>query len=265
MNNAASSTHPTPPRIDAIRNPALDQPPLGDNPEEREPISTAIGAIDAILRQPRRVMYQLRQPGAGQLTLAMLLVAIACSLVYGLVVGTFSMGTQLWAAPVKIAGGLLIAALICLPSLYIFTCLSGSHARLAEMGGLLTGLLMLMTILLVGFAPVAWLFSQSTESVAWMGALHLLFWGISTVFGLRFLESGFVHSQARSSAGLYTWVVIFVLVAVQMTTALRPIVGTSDAFLPRERKFFLSHWTECMSAPTPTPQELNYQNRLLRH
>jgi hypothetical protein len=247
-----------PPRIPPQYAPAPRRQPLGENPEEREPIATVVGAIDAILRQPRRVMYQLRQPGAGRLILAMLFVAIICSLVYGLVVGSFSMHAQLWAAPIKIAGGLVVSALICLPSLYIFTCLSGSQARLAEMWGLLTGLLMLMTILLVGFAPVAWLFSQSTESVTWMGALHLLFWGISTFFGLRFLEAGFAHSQARSSAGLNTWMVIFVLVVVQMTTALRPIVGTASTFLPGERKFFVSYWGECLKGP-PDPQESSRQ------
>ena len=57
----------------------------------------------------------------------MLLITVVCSLVYGVVTGTFSGGTQLWAAPIKIAGGLLISAAICLPSLYIFTCLSGSQ------------------------------------------------------------------------------------------------------------------------------------------
>jgi hypothetical protein len=255
MNSPEPNSYSVPPRIPPAYPPAPRRQPLGDNPEEREPIATVMGAIDAILRQPRRVMYQLQQPSAGRLILAMLLVAIVCSLVYGLVVGSFSMHAQLWAAPVKIAGGLVISALICLPSLYIFTCLSGSQARLAEMWGLLSGLLMLMTILLVGFAPVAWLFSQSTESVAWMGILHLLFWGISTCFGLRFLKAGFDHSQARSSAGLNTWMAVFVLVVVQMTTALRPIVGTADTFLPAERKFFLSYWSECLNSPLPGAQE----------
>jgi hypothetical protein len=146
----------------------------------------------------------------------------------------------------------MISALICLPSLYILTCLSGSQARLAEMCGLLAGLLMLMSILLIGFAPVAWLFSQSTQSVAGMGALHLLFWLISTFFGLRFLWAGFSYSQARSQAGLYTWIIIFVLVALQMTTALRPIVGKADTFLPTEKKFFVSHWGDCLKAAPPT-------------
>jgi hypothetical protein len=228
--------------------------PLGTDPEELVPITNPVAAVEAILRQPRRVMWQLRQPGAGQLILAMILVTVLCCLVYGLVVGTFSNGVQLWAAPAKIAGGLLVSALICLPSLYIFTCLSGSQARLGEMCGLTAGLLLLMTILLIGFAPVAWLFSQSTDSVAWMGALHLIFWFVAKGFGLRFLDNGFAHSQPRSRFGLHTWIVIFVLVAVQMTTALRPIVGTADTFLPREKKFFLAHWAECLGASdTPAP------------
>jgi hypothetical protein len=174
----------------------------------------------------------------------MLFVVLLCSLVYGLVVGSFSMGTQLWAAPAKIAGGLLLSTVICLPSLYIFTCLSGSRARLAEICGLVSGLLLLMTVLLIGFAPVAWLFSQSTESIVWMGALHLVFWFIATCFGLRFLVTGFSHSQARATAGLMTWIVIFLLVTLQMTAALRPIIGKADALLPSEKKVFLSHWAD---------------------
>ena len=236
-----------PPRIPPFATPS-GLPQLGDDPAEHLPISNVVAAVDAILRHPRRVMFQLRQPEAGKLIGMMLLVSVVCSLIYGVVAGTFSGGVQLWAAPSKIALGLMISALICLPSLYIFTCLSGSQARLVEVCGLLSGLLMLMTILLIGFAPVAWIFSQSTESLAWMGTLHLVFWFIATIFGLRFLEAGFSHANARSHAGFHTWVVIFLLVAVQMTTALRPILGKADTFLPTEKQFFVSHWGDCLKA-----------------
>src|SRR5881628_180996 len=252
MDNINPTSSAIPPQLTPTIPPLTGMQPLGENPDERESIPNPVSAIEAILRQPRRVMYQLRQPGSGSLMGAMLFVAVVCSLIYGVVVGTFSMGTQLWAAPVKIAGGLLISALICLPSLYIFTCLSGSQARLAEICGLVAGLLMLMTILLIGFAPVAWLFSQSTESVVWMGALHLVFWLIATFFGLRFLETGFSHSKARSNAGLNVWIIIFMLVAVQLTTALRPIVGKGGTFLPKEKKFFVTYWGENLQTP-PAP------------
>ena len=145
------------------------------NPSEQAHIDGLVGAVEAILREPRRVLYHLSQPNAVPLIGGLLILAIACSLIYGLIVGTFSGGDQLWAAPVKVTAGLLISALICLPSLYIFSCLGGSHARLVEVFGLVAGLLTLLTVLLIGFAPVAWIFSQSTESVVAMGALHLTF------------------------------------------------------------------------------------------
>jgi hypothetical protein len=247
MNNIDTVSPGIPPQIPAGTSYSSALLPLGENPSEREVIPNVVAATEAILRQPRRVMYQLRQPGAGRLILAMILVAILCSIIYGVVVGSFSLGVQLWAAPVKITCGLLFVAVICLPSLYIFTCLSGSQARLAEICGLVAGLLMLMTILLIGFAPVAWLFSQSTESVAWMGALHLIFAFVAAFFGLRFLQNGFSHSKARSSAGLNIWIVVFLLVILQMTTALRPIVGKADTLLPTKKEFFLTHWGECLN------------------
>jgi hypothetical protein len=242
-----SETNQTPPPLPPQMQ--IPPPPLtSDDPLERAPIHGLGAAVEAILRQPRRVMHALRQPGAGRVVVAMVLVALVCALVYGVVVGTFSRGPQLWIAPLKIAGGMLVAAVICLPSLYIFACLSGSRARVAEMAGLVAGLLLLTTLLLVGFAPVAWLFSESTNSLCWMGALHLFFWVVATGFGLRFLGAGFAGTQAKSQAGLRVWAVIFVLVCLQLTTALRPLVGTADTVFPgaTEKKFFLKHWLDCL-------------------
>ncbi|MBI5774817.1 MAG: hypothetical protein HZA89_13870 [Verrucomicrobia bacterium] len=210
------------------------------------------GASEALLRHPRRIWFQLTQSGQLHLTLALLGIALGCALVYGFVVGTFSGQDQLWAAPVKIAAGLLISGLICLPSLYIFSCLGGANTRLLEVCGLVAGLLALLAVLLIGFAPVAWIFSQSTESVAAMGALHLAFAAIATGFGLKFLALGFRELNARFSGGLRVWAAVFVLVLLQMTTALRPLIGTSDSFLPSEKKFFLAHWFDTLDKDSRT-------------
>jgi len=248
-----SPTNPTPPPI-AVNVPPLPTQPQpapasprgnapGDDPVEREPIADLFAAIEAILRQPRRVMFQVTRANSRPLIAGMLWIALLSAAVYGLVVGTFSGGEQLWRAPLKIATGLVLTALICLPSLYIFACLSGSNARLIEVIGLVSGMLALMTVLLIGFAPVAWVFSQSTESVAAMGALHLVFFLVALCFGVRFLQSSFDRLSPQTESGpLGVWVIIFLLVALQMTTALRPIVGTSETFLPTDKKFFASHW-----------------------
>jgi hypothetical protein len=71
---------------------------------------------------------------------------------------------------------------------------------------------------------------------------------------LRFLNTAFSYSQAKSSAGFNTWLVIFMLVVVQMTTALRPIVGHSDTFFPKDKKFFLSYWAECLGLDKAPPE-----------
>jgi len=250
MNESVPTPPVTPPMPPVLPAPPLslyDARPLGEDHAERAAISNTFAAIESVLRQPRRLLFQMRQPGGGRLIAAMTFASIICILVYGVVIGTFSGGPQLWAAPVKIAMGLMISAAICLPSLYIFACLSGSQARLIEVCGLLAGLLLLMTILLIGFAPVAWIFSESTESLLWMGTLHLIFWFVATLFGVRFMKAGFTHAGARSQAGVNVWIIIFLLVALQMTTALRPILGKSDTFFPKEKQFFLGHWGNCVA------------------
>lgn len=236
----------TPPASAPLPSPWAQSPPLGDDPGDRNPVTGVVSAIEAILRQPRRIHYQLSQGNSASIISILLCIAAFCALVYGFIVGTFSGGMQYWAAPIKVAGGLLVSGLICLPSLYIFSCLSGSQARLGEVFGLLAGMLAITTILLIGFAPVAWVFSQSTESVPTMGTLHLLFWLVATIFGLRFLARGFSQLKAGSSGMLVLWGAIFLLVALQMTTALRPIVGKSDHFFPQTKQFFLSHWAESL-------------------
>lgn len=225
--------------------------PPGPPPIElaHTPVRGVPSAIEAILREPGRIIATLRQQGHSRLILAMLAIAAFCSMVYGVIVGTFSGDQQLWAAPVKIAAGLLLSGLICLPSLYIFSCLSGSPARPTEVLGFLAGLLALSTLLLIGFAPVAWIFSASTKSLPGMATLHLLFWVIATWFGIRFLMVSFRQLAPKATDGIKMWCIIFILVQLQMMTALRPIIGTSETFLPKERKFFVAHWFECLNLP----------------
>jgi hypothetical protein len=237
-----SNISQSPPLIGSVPPPLI--PPPADNPSDREPVTGVVSAVEAILRQPRRIHYQLAQGNTAGIISVLLCIAAFCALIYGFIIGTFSGGMQLWAAPIKVAGGLLVSGLICLPSLYIFSCLSGSQARLGEVFGLLAGMLAITTILLIGLAPVAWVFSESTQSVPTMGTLHLLFWLVATVFGLRFLARGFSQLKAGPSGMLVLWGAIFLLVALQMTTALRPIIGKSDHFFPATKQFFLNHWAE---------------------
>ena len=220
----------------------VQPPPL--NPPTPEPLGRGLSILEALLREPNRVWHALRGDDAGRVIAVLFGTTVICAALYGLVIGSFSKGTQLWAAPVKVTGGLLLSVIICLPSLYIFASLGGARTRLIEAVGLTAGLLTQNTLLLVGFAPVAWIFSESTDSIAWMGAMHLAFWFVSCAFGFRFFLAGFEQLNARNLGGIRVWLVMFVIVVLQMSTALRPLIGTSDDFLPKEKRFFLKHWLE---------------------
>ncbi len=223
-------------------------------PEEYEPIEKPglVTSLETLLRHPGRIFAHLARAPIQSLLLSLLVIAGLCSVVYGFVVGTFSGGSQLWSAPLKVFAGMLGSALICLPSLYIFACLGGAKVELKQVCGLVAGMLALTALLLVGFAPVAWVFSQSTESVAVMGVFHIIFWFVSAGFGLGFLSKGFRRFENTKPATIELWIVIFVVVSLQMSTALRPIIGTAPTFLPQEKKFFLMHWADSFKTANAT-------------
>ena len=135
----------------------------------------------------------VRRAGSSQSRPAWLAaIALVCLAVYGVVVGPFSGHEQLWAAPLKITAGLFISGVICLPSLYIFACLSGASAKVGQIAGLLVGLMALVGV--------------------------------------------------------------FLLMVLQMSTALRLILGRAPTLLPVEKRFFLAHWSDCLSAKDTPPQ-----------
>jgi hypothetical protein len=205
--------------------------------------------IEALLKYPGRIIHELQHNWRVELSSWLLVLALLGMALYGVVVGSFSGGPQMWIAPVKLALGTLLSVLICLPSLYIFACLGGIDARLRTVTGVLFAAVGLGALLLIGFAPVAWIFSQSTDSVAFMGALHLMLWAIGISFGLRLIEAmgRLLTGSARSHLRL--WGLIFVVVCLQMMTTLRPIIASSKTFFPTEKKFFLANWFDSLNGP----------------
>ena len=213
---------------------------------------TPASVLETLLKHPGRIIHELQQNRTTALSLWLLLLGVVGMGLYGVVVGTLSGGAQMLIAPAKIALGTLLAMLICLPSLYIFSCLDGIEARIRTVAGIMFAAVCLAALLLIGFAPVSWIFSQSTDSVALMGTLHLVFWIIGVAFGLRLLAAAGSYLGNGGSRHLKIWNVIFVLVCLQMTTTLRPIIGKADTLLPREKKFFVAHWIDTLGGEPTT-------------
>lgn len=216
--------------------------------------------LEALLKHPGRIIYELYHNPKSGLAAWLLLLGLLGTSLYGVLVGAPSGGAQMLVAAAKLGLGTLLAVLICLPSLYIFTSLDGIDARIRSVSGALFAAVCLTAILLIGFAPVAWVFSQSTDSIVFMGTLHLLFWAIGIRFGLRLIEAMSRFLGGRANGHFKVWSAIFVLVCLQMTATLRPIIATSNTFFPTEKKFFLAHWWEAVSGPSPEKKKVDYTN-----
>ena len=221
--------------------------PLGENPSDRQSVTGIVSAVEAILRQPRRIHYQLSQ-GKTAGIISVLLTTRSCAVVYEQIDARNILERHpLWASPVKVAGGLLVSGLICLPSLYIFCCLSGSQARLGEVATtffvcrnardyhdfvdrLCAGGVGVLTINRIG--------ADDGNAAFTVLARGDGFWAASLYDRFFQLKAG--------AAGVQRFVAREILVGcgLQMTTALRPIVGKSDHFFPETKQFFLSHWAE---------------------
>jgi hypothetical protein len=202
-------------------------------------------SLAALLKSPGSILYELTNgPHPGRLALSLWAVTVLGLLAFGGITGSISQSAW-WEAPVKITGGVLFAALICLPSLYIFSALSGMALAIA---GILLSTTGLTALLLAGFTPLVWVFGESTASLCFMGGLLLAVWLFSLLFGLNLLLKCSRALGMTDGVHLWIWCLMFLLVTLQVSTAVRPILGSADSFLPTEKKFFLQHWAENLRA-----------------
>jgi len=233
-----------PPRLPAGTDRLYEK--FGENYGPIEKPVTFSTVVDCLLKLPARITYEVTESRSLAIVGIMFCVLSLCMLVYGFIMGTFSGGQQMWIVPLKLAGGILFSALLCLPSLYIFTSLSSGKQTFSQTAGILLQALSVMAILLLGFSPITWLFSQATNTAIFMGILHLCCWVTSLWLGLALMRKAFSHLNRTDMAIVKAWSVIFLLVLLQMSTTLRPLIGKYDGMSLHEKKFFVSHWSECI-------------------
>lgn len=241
------------------------QPTESTSPPEPEPVAAPrdalrgsgavvadglAGIVSALVQAPANLLAEQNRPGRATVR-RLVTVTLASMLVVGLVVGSFSGGMQMLVVPLKLGVGLLVCAALCLPSLYVFSSVAGAEQSLRETVLALSMGVALIGVLLVALAPVTWLFSQSVTSSAAMGAIHLLSLLAASLVGLRLLERVMRALNGRRIAGMRAWGCMFVIVMLQMTTTVRPLVGPYEGAVFGERTFFVAHWLETLTPRTP--------------
>jgi hypothetical protein len=175
--------------------------------------------------------------------------ALLCYVAYGIAAGFFQGGGQIGIAVFKVPLIILGSLLLCVPSLYVFTALSGTELDARGFARAVAGFAGVAGLILIAMMPVIWLFSVSTISLTFVVWLHVFAWLIALTFGRQFLVRAF--GAARRAAGL--WLVLVLLVSLQMTTYLRPVLwrDAGQALFAHEKLSFFSHFAEVTKWQAP--------------
>jgi hypothetical protein len=192
---------------------------------------TFFAALDDLLRR-----RDTRRP------FALFLGALFCYLVYGVAAGFFQGGPQIAVTLLKVPLIILGSLALCVPSLYVFTALSGAELDAGGFARALAGFAGIAGLILIALMPVVWLFSVSTISLGFVVFLHIFSWLVALAFGWQFLVGAF--GKASRAAAL--WLVLVLIVSLQMTTYLRPVLwrDAGQPLFAREKLSFFSHLGE---------------------
>ncbi len=163
-----------------------------------------------------------------------LLIAILC-FAYGVVMGSYNSLPQAMLTGVKIWLLLFLTMLICFPSLYIVQLILGSKMAIKQLLILLLSGFVVVTTVMVAFAPIVLFFQLSGDNYQFMQLLHVFVFLFSGFYGMKIvleaLTRVFESNEVYPKIGLTVfkvWVIIFAFVGMQLSWNLRPFIGSKD-------------------------------------
>lgn len=163
-----------------------------------------------------------------------LTIAVLC-FGYGLVMGSYNSLPQALLTGIKIWLLMFLTLLICFPSFYIVQLILGSKLSIRQLLVLLLSGFVLVSTVMVAFAPIVLFFQLSSDNYQFLQLLHVFVFIFSGFYGMKIvleaLKTIFENNQVYPKIGLTVfqiWVVIFAFVGMQLSWNLRPFIGSKD-------------------------------------
>ncbi len=158
---------------------------------------------------------------------------------FGFALGTYAGLGEAWLAAWKLPVVVLLSVAITLPSLAVFSALTGGRFSIRSSVYVAALTMALGGALLLALAPVMWPFAASSWYLGWSVVVSL---GLGVV-GLAVAGARVSTVVGAGKKGYGLWLLLLIPVILQMTTTLRPIV-VRDAPRGSERMFFLEHFAK---------------------
>lgn len=234
-------------------------PPPPPEAEPRTP-DMATGSLSELLKDPE--LYALGLSGSdgnGARIAGSLAAGAAGTALFFFAAGFFAGWRVALFDAAKGAGIALFAFTLCLPSLYVFSCVGGAKLRAGQIAALGAACLATAGLLLAALAPVLWLFAVSTSSAGFMTFLAVFFAVPALWFAIRPAHGLKRTEGLRAVGGIRLWLAVLAVVAMQAVTLLRPMLaepprgragnGALEALGlgGKEKMFFLEHFGRALS------------------
>jgi hypothetical protein len=211
------------------------------------------GTLTALLKTPGAVIKAIEGEDAlWPRTAYLILWGLAFHSLYGFAMALFGGWDASLMTLTKAPVIALSAIILCLPSLYVFSSISGNPISVPQCFAIAGATLAMTGLMLLGMVPVTWLFSISTESVPFIVVLNTGIWLIAVIFARRFLKL-VIPGKTGKRWGLQWWLIVYIIVALQMATTMRPLLlKPARGWWVSKKKFFLANFIDSFKSPGQT-------------
>jgi hypothetical protein len=155
--------------------------------------------------------------------------------VYGVIMGSYNGPAQAISSGIKLSLLIFLTLLICFPAFYIVQLLLGSKMKLKQLIIMLLGGFVMLTTILVAFAPIVLFFQLSRSPYSFLQLLHFFVFVFAGIWSMRVvvetLKTACEKKNIYPKIGLTIfrlWIFILAFVGIQLSWNLRPFIGTRE-------------------------------------
>ncbi len=160
-----------------------------------------------------------------------------CFAIYGAIIGASHGWGQALSSAIKLPAFYLLTLIICFPTLFFFNVLFGARSSVQQHFVVLLTSVSVISVLLFSFAPVTLFFLITTpDSYQFFKLLNVLIFGITGIFGVKFLYDGIQLLSQQDEVGKATrttilrfWLLLYAFVGMQLGWFFRPFFGAPDS------------------------------------
>ncbi|MDX2046478.1 MAG: hypothetical protein SFU87_06810 [Chitinophagaceae bacterium] len=171
----------------------------------------------------------------GSIIKGQVLLIVLAAFIYGIIMGSYNGAAQALSSGIKLILLIFLTLAICFPSFYIVQLLLGSKMKLRQLIIILLGGFVMLSTILVAFAPIVLFFQLSNSPYSFLQLLHFFVFIFAGIWSMRTvvetLKMACEKKNIYPKIGLTIfrlWVFILAFVGIQLSWNLRPFIGTRE-------------------------------------